>query len=123
MFKRTYEEQDDWEKIKSYMMACGINILACLVATICCLIAPQAMGSGIPQIKSYLNGVSIPGLMRFRTLLAKAIGVVFSVLGGLAVGKEGPMIHSGAIVAAGFSQGKATSMQFTTKYNLSLIHI
>ena len=55
--------------------------------------------------------------MRFRTLVGKVIGIIFSVAGGLAVGKEGPMIHSGAVVAAGLSQGKATSLPITTKYN------
>ena len=35
----------------------------------------------------------------------------------LPVGKEGPMIHSGAVVGAGLSQGKATSLPITTKYN------
>jgi chloride channel 7 len=56
------------------------------------------------QVKCYLNGIKIPHLMRFKTLICKACGVVFSVMGGLAVGKEGPMIHSGAIIAAGISQ-------------------
>lgn len=82
-----------------------------------CVIAPDAVGSGIPQIKSYLNGVNMPRLMRFKTLVGKAIGVIFSVVGGLAVGKEGPMIHSGSIVAAGISQGKATSLPITTRFN------
>jgi len=34
---------------------------------------------------------------------------VFSVAGGLAVGKEGPMIHTGAVIAAGVSQGRSTT--------------
>uniref|UniRef100_A0A8C4RZV9 Chloride channel protein n=1 Tax=Erpetoichthys calabaricus TaxID=27687 RepID=A0A8C4RZV9_ERPCA len=65
---------------------------------------PVACGSGIPEIKCYLNGVKLPGIVRLRTFLCKAIGVLFAVAGGLFVGKEGPMIHSGAIVGAGLPQ-------------------
>ncbi|ELT96405.1 hypothetical protein CAPTEDRAFT_203043 [Capitella teleta] len=68
--------------------------------------APQAAGSGIPQIKCYLNGIKLPGLLSLKTLLAKAGGVVLSVCGGLACGKEGPMIHSGAICASGMARGE-----------------
>ena len=60
----------------------------------------------------YLNGIKIPGVVRLKTLLCKTVGVTFSVAGGLCVGKEGPMIHSGAVVAAGVSQGKSTSLSF-----------
>ena len=60
-----------------------------------------AGGSGIPQVKCYLNGVKIPRIVRIKTLMCKSVGVTLSVLGGLAVGKEGPMIHSGAVVAVG----------------------
>lgn len=71
---------------------------------------PVAAGSGIPQIKCYLNGVLVPRVVRMKTLICKVVGVIFSVVGGLAVGKEGPMIHAGAVVAAGVSQGRSTSL-------------
>ncbi|GAB1602252.1 hypothetical protein Ahia01_000504300 [Argonauta hians] len=76
-----------------------VSLASCLT-----LYEPVAKGSGIPEIKCYLNGVRIPHVVRLRTLLSKAIGVLFSVAGGLFVGKEGPMIHSGAIIGAGVPQ-------------------
>lgn len=74
-------------------------------------IEPTAAGSGIPQVKCYLNGVKIPRVVRIKTLFVKVVGVITSVVGGLAVGKEGPMIHSGAVVAAGISQGKSSTFR------------
>lgn len=47
----------------------------------------MAAGSGIPQIKCYLNGVIVPHVVRIKTLITKVIGVVCAVSGGLAVGK------------------------------------
>ncbi|KAK3730317.1 hypothetical protein QZH41_015364, partial [Actinostola sp. cb2023] len=46
----------------------------------------------------------VPHVVRLKTLVCKAVGVLFSVAGGLFVGKEGPMIHSGAIIGAGVPQ-------------------
>ncbi|XP_062875096.1 H(+)/Cl(-) exchange transporter 7 [Trichomycterus rosablanca] len=80
-------------------------------AIIVAFFEPIAAGSGIPQIKCYLNGVKIPRVVRLKTLVVKVCGVICSVAGGLAVGKEGPMIHSGAVVAAGVSQGRSTSLK------------
>uniref|UniRef100_A0A8D0AM74 Chloride channel protein n=1 Tax=Sander lucioperca TaxID=283035 RepID=A0A8D0AM74_SANLU len=82
----------------------AFNMTFVFIASVLVLIEPVAAGSGIPEIKSYLNGVKIPGIVRLRTFLCKAAGVLFSVAGGLFVGKEGPMIHSGAIVGAGLPQ-------------------
>ena len=55
----------------------------------CCALCfqPTAAGSGIPLIKSYLNGVRVPGLLSLRCFIAKTVGVVLSILGGLACGK------------------------------------
>uniref|UniRef100_A0A915P1V5 Chloride channel protein n=1 Tax=Meloidogyne floridensis TaxID=298350 RepID=A0A915P1V5_9BILA len=86
--------------------------LVSIAASLVLFVSPVAIGSGIPQIKCFLNGVQIPGVVRLRTLIAKVIGVSCSVGGGLAAGKEGPMIHSGAVVAAGISQGRCISIPF-----------
>ena len=43
---------------------------------------PVAAGSGIPEIRCYLNGVKVPHVTRIGTLIAKAVGVLFSVAGG-----------------------------------------
>lgn len=80
----------------------GSNVcLAFLSASLVVFLAPAARGSGIPMVKCYLNGIKMPEIVRFKTLIAKMFGVAFAVAGGLACGKEGPMIHSGSVVAAG----------------------
>ena len=51
------------------------------------LFQPVAGGSGIPQVKCYLNGVKVPRVVRIKTLVVKTIGVISAVVGGLAGGK------------------------------------
>ncbi|XP_076845067.1 H(+)/Cl(-) exchange transporter 6 [Brachyhypopomus gauderio] len=82
----------------------AFNMAFVFIASVLVLVEPVSGGSGIPEIKSYLNGVKIPGIVRLRTFVCKAVGVLFAVAGGLFVGKEGPMIHSGAIIGAGLPQ-------------------
>lgn len=89
------------------LMWMGINLVITIAgAALVTFLQPMAAGSGIPYIKSYLNGVKIPGLLTFRAFVAKTVGVVLSILGGLACGKEGPMAHSGSIIAAGLGRGR-----------------
>ena len=71
-------------------------------------------------MKCYLNGVDIPRLVRFKTLLCKTVGIVFAVSAGLPVGKEGPMVHAGAIVAAEVSQVCAFLFHFLCQISVIL---
>ena len=90
----------------------GISLMLCGIAGIMtAVVEPVSLGSGIPEIVMILNGIKVPRAIRFKTLVAKVVGVVFTVGGGLPVGREGPMIHSAAIVGAGMSQGIATSFK------------
>eukprot|EP00986_Skeletonema_menzelii_P009308 scaffold4203_cov148-Skeletonema_menzelii.AAC.2 len=77
-----------------------------IMASLFVYIEPVSGGSGIPEVKCFLNGIDLPRIVRFKTLVCKVVGVTFSVAAGLPVGKEGPMVHSGSVVAAGISQGK-----------------
>ena len=79
-------------------------------------IEPIAGGSGIPEVKTYLQGCRIPRMLRVSTLTCKALGVLCSVSGGLVCGKEGPMIHAGAIIAGGFSQGSSKTFKCRTAF-------
>lgn len=107
-------EANIWRAFWTFVL---IQTLLCFAASIFVYIEPVAGGSGIPEIKCYLNGIDLPRVVRVKTLLCKVIGVTFSVAGGLPVGKEGPMVHSGAVVAAGISQGKTRFWGVDTSFS------
>ncbi|XP_051121872.1 putative chloride channel-like protein CLC-g isoform X2 [Andrographis paniculata] len=74
-----------------------LSLLAVLFTS---LVAPETAGSGIPEVKAYLNGVDAPAIFSFRTLLVKIVGIILVVSSSLNIGKAGPMVHIGACVAA-----------------------
>lgn len=61
-------------------------------------IAPSAIGSGVAEAMGILNGVKYPDYISMKGLVVKAVGVSLAVAGGLCGGKEGPLVHIGAIV-------------------------
>ncbi|XP_018044210.1 PREDICTED: chloride channel protein 2 isoform X2 [Atta colombica] len=63
------------------------------------IIAPQSIGSGIPEMKTILRGVALKEYLTFRTLVAKVIGLTATLGSGLPLGKEGPFVHIASIVA------------------------
>ncbi|OQR95499.1 Chloride Channel (ClC) Family [Thraustotheca clavata] len=101
----------------AYVVYAAISIAYVCVAAYCvAIVCPVAGGSGISEIKTTLNGIKIHRIVRFKTLVCKAVGILFSVSAGLPVGKEGPMIHSGAVIGAGLSQGKSSSFGIDTSW-------
>ena len=73
-------------------------------------IAPEAGGAGVSEVMAYLNGCDLPNLFNLKTLIVKFLSAALAVGSGLPVGPEGPMVHIGAIVAAGLSQGHSTHL-------------
>ena len=45
--------------------------------------------SGIPDIMCYLNGVKTPGMLGWKTFVAKYIGTILAIGAGLSLGPEG----------------------------------
>jgi chloride channel 7 len=112
-----YPENGPKGGISAFWAYCLFQTLFAAIGSMFVWIEPVAGGSGIPEIKCFLNGIDLPRVVRVKTLLCKVIGVTFSVAAGLPVGKEGPMVHSGAVVAAGISQGKTKFWGVDTSFS------
>ena len=91
--------------VSAFLRFFAVQLFFAALAAACVYIEPIAGGSGIPEVKCYLNGIDLPNVLDIRTLFCKVIGVICSVSAGLPVGKEGPMIHSGAVVAKTVASG------------------
>ena len=69
-----------------------------IAAMLTVYIGPGASGSGIAELMAYFNGINIPQFIGIRTLIVKILGTGLGVAASLAIGKEGPLAHIGAIV-------------------------
>ncbi|CAA0829141.1 Chloride channel protein CLC-d [Striga hermonthica] len=100
-----------------FLIYASINLVLVLSSVyIVTQFAPAAAGSGIPEIKGYLNGIDTHGILLFRTLVGKIFGSVGSVGGGLALGKEGPLVHIGACIASLLGQGGSTKYHLRSRW-------
>ncbi|PSS08425.1 Chloride channel-like protein CLC-g [Actinidia chinensis var. chinensis] len=91
----------------------GLTLFASVITA---YISPEAAGSGIPEVKAYLNGVDAPGIFSLRTLVVKIVGSISAVSSSLHIGKAGPMVHTGACVAALMGQGGSKKYRLTWKW-------
>jgi chloride channel 7 len=115
-----------------------LNLFLALVSAFLCLhFSPQAAGSGVPEVISYLNGVRVYKFSSVPLFLVKIVATVLSVSSGLVCGPEGPFIHIGAMLGAfctkivGFLQNSLREMdcrRSSFKYtlyswiNIDLVH-
>ncbi|KAF5733159.1 chloride channel protein CLC-c-like [Tripterygium wilfordii] len=101
----------------AFLSFAGCNVaLAIAAAALCAYIAPAAAGSGIPEVKAYLNGIDAHSILAPGTLFVKIFGSIFGVAAGFVVGKEGPMVHTGACIANLLGQGGSRKYHLTWKW-------
>lgn len=90
----------DERVIRAYIIFIVISVSVLLAAGALTAWAPSAAGSGLPPLKAFLNGCHLPKLLEPATLFAKAMGTTLVVALSLPIGREGPMVHIGAALAA-----------------------
>ncbi|WP_017653804.1 chloride channel protein [Fortiea contorta] len=69
--------------------------------------APEAAGSGIPQVKASLANVPIN--LSWRVATVKLLSAMIALGSGITLGRQGPTVHVGAGLAAGLSRWVPTS--------------
>lgn len=79
----------------------ALILMGCIVAKIVKW-EPMAAGSGIPQVSGEVRGYLDQSF--WRVVLAKFTGGTLSIFGGLSLGREGPSIQLGAMVAKSYSR-------------------
>ena len=84
-----------WQPYLQFTFICAF--CGFLAAALTTYYGPGAAGSGVAELIGYMNGVNYPNFIAFETLITKILGTVAAVAGKLAIGKEGPLAHIGAI--------------------------
>eukprot|EP00537_Pseudo-nitzschia_pungens_P002124 CAMPEP_0172361830 /NCGR_PEP_ID=MMETSP1060-20121228/5602_1 /TAXON_ID=37318 /ORGANISM="Pseudo-nitzschia pungens, Strain cf. cingulata" /LENGTH=986 /DNA_ID=CAMNT_0013084211 /DNA_START=98 /DNA_END=3058 /DNA_ORIENTATION=- len=82
---------------------CLVSLLLADAAAALCLYwpgIPEAVGSGIPEVKAYLNGIRVKKFDNLVFVIVKMVGSVLSVGSSMAVGMEGPLVMIGACAGA-----------------------
>ncbi|EYC37323.1 hypothetical protein Y032_0804g2433 [Ancylostoma ceylanicum] len=95
-----YDRLASWRWILSFFSWCAYTVgLICASATFVHYVSPQAIGSGIPEMKTIIRGVILKDYLTFRTLVSKVFGVALSLGSGVPIGKMGPFVHIASAVA------------------------
>ncbi|HWU33578.1 MAG TPA: chloride channel protein, partial [Marmoricola sp.] len=76
----------------------GASVVVGIAAWLVNRVEPHAEGSGIPRVEAVVEGRAEPG--RLRILPVKYVGGLLAIGGGLALGREGPLVQMGGVIAA-----------------------
>ncbi|XP_051719922.1 chloride channel protein 2c isoform X1 [Ctenopharyngodon idella] len=95
-----YDLSDSHVFLQYFAWVAYSMILMCFAAGFANIVSPQAVGSGIPEMKTTLRGVVLQEYLTFRTLVSKVISLTCTLGSELPVGKEGPFVHIGSMCAA-----------------------
>jgi CIC family chloride channel protein len=79
-----------------------VGVIGAIAGLITFLLASDASGSGVPQVKARL--LHLRRLNSYRVLPAKFIAGSLAIGAGFSLGREGPSIHIGALVAGLFAK-------------------
>ena len=72
----------------------GLSVLLILFSSgFIHITAPQAVGSGLPEMKVILRGVVLPEYLTIKVFLAKVVGLTATLGSGMPLGKLGPFVH------------------------------
>ncbi|XP_074593030.1 chloride channel protein 2 isoform X2 [Brevipalpus obovatus] len=98
--RRLYHDvSSDLPYMKYIAWVSGPLVLVLFASGFVHVVAPQAVGSGIPEMKTILRGVVLREYLTLRTLVAKIVGLTFTLSSGLPLGREGPFVHISSIIA------------------------
>lgn len=70
-------------------------------------IAPNAAGSGLPEMKCILSGLTLSKYLSRKTLVAKVLGLTCALGSGMIVGRQGPFVHVASCVVNLFSYSRS----------------
>lgn len=115
-FAVVYNLLENEQVANAFFVYTGISMFMALLASLLCIFEPATAGAGITEVKAFLNGVNLKKSVRIQVFYCKVIGMCLSVASGLPLGKEGPMIHCGAIIGAAVSQGRTNFFGFDTSW-------
>jgi H+/Cl- antiporter ClcA len=104
LFDRITSLAHSWSGAHPWIYLACAPILFVLATWVVQRFAPQASGSGIPQVMAALElepakaSKAVKGLLSLRVAIVKVVSSVLCLLGGGLIGREGPTVQIGATV-------------------------